>query len=886
MNKYIQTLSRKAILITLLRLIKAVLIKLKSVVLSPLSKHVARKVQEAEELMEQEEWEEAAQKWQELTIRPRLKQVPAAAWTKGGRAYRYQLLFAEADEILSRGINIHPENIGLKMEFAEVAVDRQDWHEAVKRWQEVIDTSIEDVPSNVWAKLIRALRYDSVAKQKQAESVAKQNLEVHQNSPTIATEFAYAAVDKQDWPEAVRRWRYVVSIYEEDTPISVWINLSKSLRFSSQQEEAEDIIRNATELYPEAIELRLELAEVLISQQKWSEALSVVEAVLKDVEPYSPDFERFGQYRMAASALKRLIDIDSYKQKVESYKQAVATRDGNLPKIAIYTAVSRNYDSLKLPEVLDARFDYIVFSDTPIADTGVFKVRPMPYLHQDPTRSARFIKTHPHLLLEDYDLAIWVDANIMILDDIYPIINEFIASRKPLAAIEHPLRQSVYEEADACIDINKDKADIIREQIDYYEDLGLPGQDLIESNFMVFDLKNKKLPDMFNTWWSQIDIFSKRDQLSFPFVINKHSIKYHHLTKRPSSIRDHPSFALIPHAANNVPNKLVELLSESQINPYNDQSFSAVKESRVSHQKDRRIDVVVCVHNALDDVKLCLEAIKKHLSNNMKLIIVNDGSDSVTSDFLDGFTNKNKNWVKIISHKKALGYSKAANKGLKASDGELVVLVNSDVVVTKDWAHKLADVAFSIAGVGIVGPMSSAASYQSIPSIKWGEGVQTATNSLRGLSAEDLNRKCEEWSSANLFPLVPLVHGSCFGITREVIDTIGYFDDDSFPRGYGEETDYCFRAANAGFLLAIATNTYVFHAKSRSYKEGERTKLMREGSQKVRQLHGYRRFYRSGQAMKTNPLLESIRSKCKRLYLETTSHTDTVKTHTTNKERP
>ncbi|MEX0934485.1 MAG: glycosyltransferase domain-containing protein, partial [Candidatus Saccharimonadales bacterium] len=602
MNKYIQTLSRKAILITLLRLIKAVLIKLKSVVLSPLSKHVARKVQEAEELMEQEEWEEAAQKWQELTIRPRLKQVPAAAWTKGGRAYRYQLLFAEADEILSRGINIYPENIGLKMEFAEVAVDRQDWQEVVKRWQEVIDASIEAVPSNVWAKLIRALRYDSVAKQKQAESVAEQNLETHQNSPTIATEFAYAAVDKQDWPEAARRWRYVVSIYEEDTPISVWINLSKSLRFSSQQDEAEEVIRNATELYPEAIELRLELAEVLISQQKWSEALSVIEAVLKDVEPYSPDFESLGQYRMAASVLKRLIDIDSYKQKVESYKQAVATRDGNLPKIAIYTAISRNYDSLKLPEVLDARFDYIVFSDTPIVDTGVFKVRPMPYLHQDPTRSARFIKTHPHLLLEDYDLAIWIDANIMILDDIYPIINEFIASRKPLAAIEHPLRQSVYEEADACIDINKDKADIIREQIDYYEDLGLPGQDLIESNFMVFDLKNKKLPDMFNTWWSQIDIFSKRDQLSFPFVINKHSIKYHHLTKRPSSIRDHPSFALIPHAANNVPNKLVELLSESQINPYNDQSFSAVKESRVSHQKDRRIDVVVCVHNALDDV--------------------------------------------------------------------------------------------------------------------------------------------------------------------------------------------------------------------------------------------------------------------------------------------
>lgn len=53
-----------------------------------------------------------------------------------------------------------------------------------------------------------------------------------------------------------------------------------------------------------------------------------------------------------------------------------------------------------------------------------------------------------------------------------------------------------------------------------------------------------------------------------------------------------------------------------------------------------------------------------------------------------------------------------------------------------------------------------------------------------------------------------LVHGFCFGLIREVMNRVGLFYEDSFPNGYGEENDYCFRAADAGFSLVIATHTY------------------------------------------------------------------------------
>jgi GT2 family glycosyltransferase len=122
-----------------------------------------------------------------------------------------------------------------------------------------------------------------------------------------------------------------------------------------------------------------------------------------------------------------------------------------------------------------------------------------------------------------------------------------------------------------------------------------------------------------------------------------------------------------------------------------------------------------------------------------------------------------------------------------------------------------------------------------------------------------MNRLCELWTPATLLPYVPLIHGFCFGIKREVIDTIGFLDEDNFPRGYGEENDYCFRASDAGFLLVVATHTFVFHAKSKSYPDSTRIALMREASDALDRLHGAHRKLRAVESMEGNPILKQFR---------------------------
>ena len=131
------------------------------------------------------------------------------------------------------------------------------------------------------------------------------------------------------------------------------------------------------------------------------------------------------------------------------------------------------------------------------------------------------------------------------------------------------------------------------------------------------------------------------------------------------------------------------------------------------------LDIIVCVHNALDDVERCLSSLMENTSQPYNLIIINDGSDEKTSDFLRVFANKYSN-SKLIKNEIAIGYTRAANQGLHISTSDLVILINSDTVVSKEWSDRMAAAILSGKNIGIVGPLSNTASWQSVPDISEG----------------------------------------------------------------------------------------------------------------------------------------------------------------------
>lgn len=542
-----------------------------------------------------------------------------------------------------------------------------------------------------------------------------------------------------------------------------------------------------------------------------------------------------------------------------------AARSKSARRIVVYTAIFGKYDNLLLPERLDPEVDYVCFTDRPRNDYGVWQMRAAPYYHSDPTRVARWVKTHPHELFEDHDVAVWIDANIILKGDIRHYIEKARNEGAHLGLISHPHRQCFYEEAEACKRLKKDAGKAIDLQVEHYRKNGLPlNLPLYETGFMVVPLKKPESAEALHLWWQQIERFSRRDQLGLAWVIYRFpELKIVSLLPQGSSVRDHEDFVYFRHSfaqALIVPEALLKLGTVAD--PLEGPTFDEVKDRRLEMLKDRPIDIIVCVHNALEDVRLCLSSVWESRLPAHRVIIINDRSNDETSAYLRSFA-ADKDWVKLIENEENMGYTRSASLGLASGTAEFRILLNSDTIVSPNWALKLLDVAEQGDRIGIVGALSNAAGAQSIPYIK-SKGNNTAINDLpKNLRATDIDLACERWSLANCFPSVPLVHGFCFGVKKKVVDQIGLFDDENFKQFYGEENDYCFRALAAGFELALATNTFVFHRKSRSIDEEKRVVHMAEAWKRLREIYGADRILAAYAQVEGHPLLERIRNKAK-----------------------
>ena len=536
-------------------------------------------------------------------------------------------------------------------------------------------------------------------------------------------------------------------------------------------------------------------------------------------------------------------------------------------KVALYTALYGGYDTLMLPDCLESDIDYICFTDNPANNFGVWQVRSAPYYHPDTTRIARYVKTHPHELLADYDIVVWIDSNIVLRGDVWKYINRIKNSDADIGLVSHPHRDCVYVEAEACKKLNKDQFIIIDEQIRRYRRETYPANaGMYETGFFVAKLNAFHIKDFFRIWWKEIDLYSKRDQLSVGWALTKSKIEMKQLMPNDTSVRDNVDFTIYPHdqaRCLSVPKQLKKYSFLKR--PDTGVSFADVKDVRLASEHDRPIDIVICVYNALEDVKLCLSSVIEHLSDAENIILVNDVSDDETTEYLRWFA-ENYQRVTLVENEENLGYTRSANRGLQSCMADFRIMLNSDTIVSKNWAQKMAAVAYMSDSIGIVGPLSNAAGSQSIPDIK-GKSGQTAINKLpKGVKLADLDLACEKWSSADLFPRVPLVHGFCFAIKKAVIDNIGFFDDANFERYYGEENDYCFRAREAGFEFAIATNTFVYHRKSRSIEEEERLIHMDKAGQRLRELYGADNVSLACRQIADHPLLVELRNRASEYF--------------------
>lgn len=250
--------------------------------------------------------------------------------------------------------------------------------------------------------------------------------------------------------------------------------------------------------------------------------------------------------------------------------------------------------------------------------------------------------------------------------------------------------------------------------------------------------------------------------------------------------------------------------------------------SRVSKIK---ITVIVPVYNAINEVLDCLDSViqNTHLGDNVKLLVINDAStDNQVRSRLDKY--KNIPGVSIVHNKKNIGYTNNVNYGITLCGLDDVVLLNSDTVVSKNWLRQMSIAAYQSDDIGTVTAVSNGAGAFSVPKAGWNDmPVHLSISHVARLVSSSID---------SAFVTTPTGNGFCLFIKRALIDDIGVFDKTKFPRGYGEENDFCMRAVAKGWVNIVDVKTFVYHKRSASFKE-EKEHLIEQGVSQVKNDHPY-----------------------------------------------
>jgi len=279
------------------------------------------------------------------------------------------------------------------------------------------------------------------------------------------------------------------------------------------------------------------------------------------------------------------------------------------------------------------------------------------------------------------------------------------------------------------------------------------------------------------------------------------------------------------------------------------------------------IDVIVCMHNAVDETLDCLKSLCRASSVPHGVCVIDDASSIIAHNRICEFI-KDKPWMKIVRNAENIGYTRSANRGIYASEADWVILLNSDTIVTRGWIEGMLECAASHPNTACVGPVSNAATYQSVPEVhdingKWCVNELPAKVDLEELSA------FVHSNSLKAFPSVPLLNGFCTLIKRDIFVELGGFNEAAFPAGYGEENDLCARVAKAGYRLSVADHVYIFHHKSASFGSGRRQELAKAGTKALNELHPDVDFTSLGRRLGDTAALAHLRDRLRTLYKTT-----------------
>ncbi len=219
--------------------------------------------------------------------------------------------------------------------------------------------------------------------------------------------------------------------------------------------------------------------------------------------------------------------------------------------------------------------------------------------------------------------------------------------------------------------------------------------------------------------------------------------------------------------------------------------------------------IIILNYNTRALTMQCLASFASALNQRgWQIIVVDNGSSDGSAEALQAEFP----FAEIIRSERNLGFAGGNNLGLRRSGGQVVFLMNSDVLAAADTLQALAHqfVVKPEAGVISAGLRTSSGEAQAFA---YGDDPTLAYLLRRGCRALLRRGPLHRWDIDQPIE-TQWVSGACVAVRREIIQQVGLLDE-RFQL-YFEDNDWCLRIRQAGWKVIYDPRFTVTHLGGQS----------------------------------------------------------------------
>ena len=212
----------------------------------------------------------------------------------------------------------------------------------------------------------------------------------------------------------------------------------------------------------------------------------------------------------------------------------------------------------------------------------------------------------------------------------------------------------------------------------------------------------------------------------------------------------------------------------------------------------------------------CVKSIQKHINIDYEIIVVDNHSQDNSKDYILSKSKETK-WISLDNN---FGYGYAVNRGFDVSNGNYIIVLNSDIIIMDDFSKDLIS-RYESQETGCLGielkkldgkRQDTASSFPTLMTL--------FANELKPLrKIKKFRRYTQSFQNDNNIYKVDWVTGAFLFISAERFKEISGFDESFFM--FYEDIDFCRKLTDKGYFNYYLTDYSALHKHNYSVKKNK-----------------------------------------------------------------